>query len=265
MNKLCKKCGLIKNQSEFHRGQTKDGYKNTCKICCNKIKKEYDKLNTQKNVEYRKKLKESGKRAKYLENYNKLNSEKISNSRRKYRESETAKKIIKNWREKNSDKLKDYDKKYQLEYRIKNKEKIAFRKKKYREKNKDKITAYRQSTEFKNKMKEWREKNKHIIVWRNILRRVLRAKNITKIDKTINYLGYTANEFKEYISKLFTDGMSWNNYGEWHIDHIKRVKDFPIGTSPTIVNALSNLRPMWATTRTINGILYEGNLNRSKY
>lgn len=29
-----------------------------------------------------------------------------------------------------------------------------------------------------------------------------------------------------------------------------------------IVNALSNLRPLWATTREINGIIYEGNLNR---
>ena len=28
---------------------------------------------------------------------------------------------------------------------------------------------------------------------------------------------------------------------------------------------LSNLRPMWATSRVINGVYYEGNLNRNKY
>ena len=32
--------------------------------------------------------------------------------------------------------------------------------------------------------------------------------------------------------------------------------------TPSIVNALSNLKPMWATSREINGIFYEGNLNK---
>jgi hypothetical protein len=30
------------------------------------------------------------------------------------------------------------------------------------------------------------------------------------------------------------------------------------------VCALSNLQPMWSTTREINGIIYEGNLNKGK-
>jgi hypothetical protein len=33
-------------------------------------------------------------------------------------------------------------------------------------------------------------------------------------------------------------------------------------THPRVVNALSNLRPLWATTREINGVIYEGNQNR---
>jgi len=37
-------------------------------------------------------------------------------------------------------------------------------------------------------------------------------------------------------------------------------------TSMNIVNALSNLQPLWVTTREINGIIYEGNLNKgNKY
>ena len=59
--------------------------------------------------------------------------------------------------------------------------------------------------------------------------------------------------------------MSWANYGEWHIDHIFGVINFDKETPLHVVNALSNLRPMWSTTREINGILYEGNLNRKKY
>lgn len=26
---------------------------------------------------------------------------------------------------------------------------------------------------------------------------------------------------KEYIANKFTEGMSWDNYGEWHLDHIR--------------------------------------------
>ena len=55
------------------------------------------------------------------------------------------------------------------------------------------------------------------------------------------------------------------NHGEWHVDHIKDVSLFNNDELPSVVNALSNLRPMWATTREINGIIYEGNLNRNKH
>lgn len=58
--------------------------------------------------------------------------------------------------------------------------------------------------------------------------------------------------------------MTWNNHGEWHIDHIKQVFTFSKDTPMNIVNALSNLRPLWATTRIINGVIYYGNLNRPK-
>jgi hypothetical protein len=59
--------------------------------------------------------------------------------------------------------------------------------------------------------------------------------------------------------------MTWDNYGEWHIDHIKPVSSFDKDTPQSIVNALSNLQPLWATTREINGVVYEGNLNKGRY
>ena len=40
--------------------------------------------------------------------------------------------------------------------------------------------------------------------------------------------------------------MSWDNHGKWHIDHIKPVSKFDKNTLPSIVNALSNLQPLWA-------------------
>ena len=57
--------------------------------------------------------------------------------------------------------------------------------------------------------------------------------------------------------------MSWDNYGEWHIDHIKPLTKFDKDTPIHIVNALNNLQPLWKTTREINGNLYLGNLNKN--
>ncbi len=65
-------------------------------------------------------------------------------------------------------------------------------------------------------------------------------------------------------NKCNTENMSWENHGEWHVDHIKPVSSFDTTEHPSVVNALSNLRPIWSTSRVINGIYYEGNLNRNK-
>lgn len=116
----------------------------------------------------------------------------------------------------------------------------------------------------KTKRSIYRKNNKHISIWRSVLKDSVKRLNKKKEGKTIDLLGYSPIELKAHLISLFTDGMNWDNHGEWHIDHIKDVSTFDIETPPNIVNALSNLRPLWATTREINGIIYEGNLNRNK-
>ena len=34
--------------------------------------------------------------------------------------------------------------------------------------------------------------------------------------------------FKYYIEKQFTKNMNWENYGKWHIDHIKPISKFDL-------------------------------------
>jgi hypothetical protein len=66
---------------------------------------------------------------------------------------------------------------------------------------------------------------------------------------TEQLLGYTIQELRMHLEKLFSNGMSWNNYGKiWHIDHIIPVSVFNI-TSPEDPDvrrcwALQNLRPL---------------------
>lgn len=61
-------------------------------------------------------------------------------------------------------------------------------------------------------------------------------------------VGYTRDDLIKTIEMQFTKGMSWDNYGEWHIDHIVSVKWFldQCIEDPSIINSLSNLRPIWA-------------------
>jgi len=116
----------------------------------------------------------------------------------------------------------------------------------------------------KSKRREYRLKNKHVGLWRSVLKMSVWRLNSKKEGHTIDLLGYSSLDFKNHIESLFTDGMSWENHGEWHVDHIRPVSSFELTEHPSVVNALENLRPIWGTTRVVNGIEYEGNLNRNK-
>ena len=60
-------------------------------------------------------------------------------------------------------------------------------------------------------------------------------------------LGYTRIQLRGHLEQLFESGMDWSNYGKngWHIDHVQPVSSFPVGTPAAVVNALSNLQPLW--------------------
>lgn len=66
-----------------------------------------------------------------------------------------------------------------------------------------------------------------------------------KTSKVFKYLGCSHEELRLHIEKQFLKGMTWENKGLWHIDHI-----IPISSAKTIeeVHVLAkytNLRPLW--------------------
>jgi hypothetical protein len=157
------------------------------------------------------------------------------------------------------------------DYYINNKETEINNNTQYYNNNKNEVLAknkiYNKNNREKrnNLAKNYRIKNAHIMGWRYVLGNTLKRLGKSKEGHTIDLLGYSALELKQHLERQFTDGMSWDNYGEWHIDHIKTVYSFDKDTPINTVNELSNLRPLWSTTREINGVIYEGNLNRPKY
>lgn len=62
-------------------------------------------------------------------------------------------------------------------------------------------------------------------------------------------IGYAPTDLKRHLERQFLRGMSWENYGEWHIDHIIPIASFDFSDNPREVAreawSLPNLRPIW--------------------
>lgn len=85
----------------------------------------------------------------------------------------------------------------------------------------------------------------------NALRcRIWSSLNGAKWGRTFDLVGYSLEGLLAHLERQFTKGMSWENYGEWHIDHIIPLSafDYKSASDPEFraAWALANLRPLWA-------------------
>jgi hypothetical protein len=67
--------------------------------------------------------------------------------------------------------------------------------------------------------------------------------------KTFKYIGCSVAELKSHLENQFKNGMSWENYGKWHIDHIIPRTHFDHNDESEIFKCwhYSNLQPLWAS------------------
>jgi hypothetical protein len=111
-----------------------------------------------------------------------------------------------------------------------------------------------------------RRKNDDLLDLKHKLRQriywVFKKSGYQKNQHTRDILGAEWSEVKEYIERKFTYGMTWDNHGEWHIDHIIPLSRATSEKELIELNHHTNLQPLWATTREVNGVVYEGNLNK---
>ena len=80
---------------------------------------------------------------------------------------------------------------------------------------------------------------------RSVVSNSLRRKGLRKSLKTEQILGCTILFFKDHISKQFKEGMSWDNYGEWEIDHIIPIIFANNKEEVIKLCHFSNLQPLW--------------------
>lgn len=70
----------------------------------------------------------------------------------------------------------------------------------------------------------------------------------TKAAKTMELIGCSVPHLREHLERQFSDGMSWGNYGDWHIDHIKPCASFDLTKEDQQKACFNykNLQPLWA-------------------
>lgn len=116
--------------------------------------------------------------------------------------------------------------------------------KEYLLKNIDKIREYRKNLEKRKRNNDSLYKLKHNLRVRTC--EYFKITKVTKRNKTFNMIGITPSELKNYIENKFTDGMTWDNYGEWHIDHIIPLNSVDSEEDIIKLCHYTNLQPLWA-------------------
>lgn len=129
------------------------------------------------------------------------------------------------------------------EHYVENKEKYKNKQKEYREENRDKINLVAKEYTKERRKTDILFKIKHNLRVR--IKEYMKSKNIKKSNKTFDFVGCTPDLLRKHLESNFKEGMTWNNYGEWEIDH-----KIPLCLGTTIselykLNYYRNLQPMW--------------------
>jgi hypothetical protein len=129
----------------------------------------------------------------------------------------------------------------------KNKEHLSKYIKEYRENNVDKIRQIKRDYERNRKARD--PLYKLISNFRTAIYQVLKESNVEKNKHYFDILQYTPEELIKHLENKFTDKMSWDNYGDWHVDHKLPITHFNIqemGDEEFMrCWSLDNLQPMW--------------------
>lgn len=169
--------------------------------------------------------------------YRNQNKDRLNAKKKEYRD--LHKDDRKAWLNANKDAQKEYNKKYQEEYRQKNLDKLKNYAKDHFQKNKKRINE---------RQKEKRATDPTFRIACNLRSRLSIALNgRAKSNKTEKLIGCTYEQLKNYLENQFDNKMTWENYGEWHVDHIIPCAFFNLADpiEQEICFHYINLRPMW--------------------
>ena len=242
------------------------GHKYSCLTMNNSISNNTQELSKKEkilaaNAAYKKANREKIKA--YNKSYQEANKEELRARQKVYEKANKEKRTAqhKAWREANKEKNRSYNK----AYREANKEKLSAQEKSYREATKERKSLYLKAYNQINKEKHNAQaRARHIkrvksdplyhtkVKLRSAVRTAFKRIGQNKPADTLTLLGCTWEEAKAHFESLFREGMSWENHGSWHIDHIRPVASFGPDELDQM-NHISNLQPLWADENQTKG------------
>jgi hypothetical protein len=216
--KCCGHCKTFKDFENFNYSKsTWDQLRNTCKECLKSERESKREHMTEYNKKYWQKTK---------------NIQKEKNKTWRENNKEKVKENMKKWLENNKEYKKQKDKEYRAEHYEQYKENLKkWKKAKYKAMKEENGEEF-----FKHKMKT------------NISIRIREILGQNKSEKCVKYVGCSIDELKAHIETTFTEGMTWENYGKWHIDHIIPCTAFDHSSEDQIKACWNfrNLQALWA-------------------
>ena len=108
--------------------------------------------------------------------------------------------------------------------------------------------------------KKRRLENKNFQFSSNLRSRIYSAlKGNYKSLSTMFLIGCDIDYLMYHIQEQFTEGMSWDNYGDWHVDHIKPCAKFDLSKPEEQHKCFNytNLQPLWALDNILKGDKYD--------
>ena len=125
-------------------------------------------------------------------------------------------------------------------YYLKNKEKLNASNSNYKKNNKESINQY-----YKERLKN----DPSFKIAHNLRVRMKDIfKNNFKSGSAVKDLGCSIKDLKIHLEQQFQEGMNWDNYGSWHIDHIKPLASYDLTQREQLLEACNynNLQQLWA-------------------
>jgi len=122
---------------------------------------------------------------------------------------------------------------------------------------------------IRNRCKDCSPSGHLMSIMRSRVRKALKDYNVCNENKqhTMEYVGCYITYLREHLEKKFTEGMSWENIGEWHIDHIKPCDSFNLDIEEERHKCFhySNLQPLWAQENLEKGAKYDSSKDNRQW
>lgn len=83
---------------------------------------------------------------------------------------------------------------------------------------------------------------------RTRLWQVIKRASTKRAGRTLELVGCSLSTLRDHLEVQFRDGMTWDNYGQWHVDHRTPCASFDLSDPQQQRKCFhfSNLQPLWA-------------------